>query len=286
MVFLLPAISALFYALGAHILKRAMGVGMWRVTFLCNMAMAVFYLPLLLLPSEGQGAWAWYEPIVTGALFFFGQVFTFRAIQSGDVSVATPVLGTKALFVTALASVLTSEPPPLTTWLAAALTALAIALLGISKREQRSKLAATVLLASISALFFAAADVLIQRWAPGWGASRYIALMFLVNGILSFALIPKFSAPLKAIPRQTWNVLILGCVLIVTQTLGMAITMAVFGRAPEANIIYGSRGLWSVLIVLVAARYLDHNERSLGRRTLLARLAGSVLLIIAIALIL
>ncbi len=285
MALILPALSALLYALGAHFFKLAMGVGAWRVTFLCNLTMAVCYLPLLLVAGGGQGGGKWFEPVVAGSLFFLGQVFTFRAIQTGDVSVATPVMGTKALFVTALATVLTPQPVPVTTWVAAALTALAIALLGIGKRNQQGRLVATILLAGTSAFFFAVTDVLVQHWAPGWGAFRFIPAMFLVTGALSFTLIPKFSAPLGAIPRQSWGVLLTGCALIALQALGMAITLAVYGRAPEANIIYGSRGLWSVLIVLAASRYLDHGERNLGRATLTARMLGSLLLIVAIALI-
>lgn len=285
MVYLLPALSALIYALGAHLFKLSMGVGPWRVTFLCNITMAVTYAPLLLLAGQPPGGGRWFEPMLAGALFFLGQVYTFRALQAGDVSVATPVMGTKVLFVTVLGALLTAQKIPSSTWTAAILTTIAVALLGIGKPSQRGRTARTILLASASAFFFAATDVLVQKWAPAWGAFLFIPVLFATSALLSVSLIPKFSASLRTIPALTWKTLAPGCLLIALQALGMAVTLAVFGKAPEANVIYSTRGLWSVVLVLIAARHLDAGERTLTRGTLFARLAGSLLLVAAVALV-
>ena len=52
----------------------------------------------------------WWQPVVAGALFFAGQVFTLLALTTGDVSVATPVLGLKIVLVALLSVVLIGDP--------------------------------------------------------------------------------------------------------------------------------------------------------------------------------
>ncbi len=286
MELLLPAGAALLYAVGAHMLKNAMSVGPWRVTFICNVLMAFAYAPMLLLPAQQPSdAAAIYQPLAAGALFFLGQVFTFLAIRQGDVSIATPVMGTKILFVTALVAILGSQEIDSAIWIAAILSTLALALLGISRPGERARVAYTIVLAGASALFFAATDVLVQLWAPLWGPMNFIPFMFAACAFLSLLLIPQFSAPLTAIPAKTWRQLAPGCILITLQALAMALMLSIFGRAPEANIVYSSRGIWAILIVFFAARLLHSDERLVSRSTLALRMVGSVLLLVSIILV-
>ncbi len=282
----LPAIAALLYAIGAHLLKNAMSIGPWRVTFICNISMAFIYAPLMLFASAPPGPDAtFYQPLVAGSFFFLGQVFTFLAIRQGDVSIATPVMGTKIIFVTALVAILSREQISSGTWIAASLGTMAVALLGISRPGERAKVGYTIALASASSLFFALTDVLVQLWAPNWGALNFIPYMFAACAALSLLLIPCFSAPLTAISLATWKQLAPGCLFITLQALAMALMLSLFGRAPEANIIYSSRGIWAILIVLFAARFLHSDERLVSRGTLFLRLLGSLLLMAAIVLV-
>jgi hypothetical protein len=69
--------------------------------------------------------------------------------------------------------------------------------------------------------------------------------------------------------------------------LGMFICVSLF-RHPNAaaavNIVYNSRGIWSVLLVWFAGSWFGNVEREQGINVMLARLSGSAMLLIAIAL--
>ena len=47
----------------------------------------------------GSALAQFYQPVLVGLLFVVAQLFTFLALQKGDVSVVTPVLGSKVLLV-------------------------------------------------------------------------------------------------------------------------------------------------------------------------------------------
>ena len=57
------------------------------------------------------------------------------------------------------------------------------------------------------------------------------------------------------------------------------------GHVAAVNAVYSSRGLWSVLLVLTLGHRLARDERRLGRKLLLFRLAGAILLTAAIGLL-
>mgnify|MGYP000199653938 CR=1 FL=1 len=85
----LPALAALGYAVAAVCSKCALmaGFGVLRLAFLINLAFVPVFGLLLWVPSGGPNGIQWFAPVLTGAAFFVGQVFTFAAIRMGDVSV-------------------------------------------------------------------------------------------------------------------------------------------------------------------------------------------------------
>src|SRR3954467_9282757 len=99
-----PLVSAFLYSFAALALKRAAanGVGPWRVNFIANWTAVIAFTPLWLL---GGAPFTWghlLHAVLAGTCFFVGQIFTFLALTRGDVSVATPVLGTKVIVVAGL----------------------------------------------------------------------------------------------------------------------------------------------------------------------------------------
>src|ERR1700722_3248824 len=98
---LVPLGSALGYGFAAIMLKRGTdGAGPWRVNFLTNFVQAALFSLLWIFPVEHPASLTNVShAMLSGAIFFIGQIFTFLAISRGDVSVATPVLGSKVIFV-------------------------------------------------------------------------------------------------------------------------------------------------------------------------------------------
>ncbi len=287
---LLPLASSFGYVAAVMLVKRsaAFGVGIWRTTFVSNVMMGVCFAPLWLLGGHDLAGVPWWQPFLSGTLFFVGQVATFVALDKGDVSVATPVLGLKIILVAFCSALLLVDPVPMTWWMAAGLSTLAIVLLNRRPRGLASErpLGITIFAAAAAALAFAITDVLVQKWAPVWGIGRYLPITFGWVAILSFSLLPAFSEPLRRVPGAAWRWLLPGAVLLAVQAGGMAFTLAKFGDATAANIVYSSRGLWSVLAVWWIGHWFHNDEQRLGGAVLRGRMWGAGLMLVAIGLVL
>src|SRR5687768_12732514 len=130
---LFPLASSLLYVAAALSLKRATEhrAGVWRSTFVMNLVAGSSLMPLLLTGPAGPGPTPLWQPGVIAVLFVAGQSLTMLALNRGDVSVATPVVGTKVVFVAVFVTLLVGDPLPIDYWVSAAMSAAGIALLNL-----------------------------------------------------------------------------------------------------------------------------------------------------------
>lgn len=285
---LFPLIAAVLYAFGAMVLKRSsdLGVGLWRTTFVANLIVASLFSLLWLLggpPVERALLW---QPGIIAMCLFVGQISQFLALEKGDVSVAVPVFGLKVILVAFFTPLLVGESVSARLWIAAFLSVIGITFLNRKDAGKPPRnLAVTFIAGGIGAVAFAVFDVLVQKWGPAWGAGRLLPCIFWINALLSFGLIFRFSAPLSAVPTKAWPWLVGGCVLLGIQSITFVSTLAVFGKATSANIVYASRGLVSVLLVWMIGHWFANTERHLGATVMRWRLAGALLMMSAIVLV-
>jgi len=283
---LLPLTAALLYVVGALLVKRSgdFGVGVWRTAFISNLTSALIFQLLLPLGGTFHTELLW-QPALVGVLFLLGQLLNYLALQRGDVSVATPVLGVKIILVALFTTLLLTQGVSAKLWAAAALSSVAIALLNRTGGVKHHHVGSTILYAGTSAAMFALFDVLVQKWSPAWGAGRFLPAMVGFVAVFSVVLIPFFHAPVSAIPRKAWPWLMGGCVFIGSQSLVFVMAIVKFRNATSANVIYSSRGLWSVVAVWAIGHWFANREQHLGASVLRWRLAGAVLMMSAIALV-
>jgi len=283
-----PLLAALLYAFGALVLKRSsdLGVGLWRTTFVANLIVAALFSVLWLLggpPVEKELLW---QPGVIAMCLFIGQLSQFLALEKGDVSVAVPVFGLKVVFVAFLTPVLIGEAVGVKLWIAAFLSVVGITCLNRKDAEKPPRnLLITFIAGGIGAVAFAVFDVLVQKWGLTWGAGRLLPCIFWINALLSFGLIFRFSAPLSKIPCKAWTWLAGGSALLGVQSITFVSTLAVFGKATNANIVYASRGLLSVALVWMVGHWFQNAEQHLGAKVMRWRLAGAMLMLSAIVLV-
>ncbi len=285
---LFPLCAGFLYALGAVILKRAFAfdAGIMRSVFLANLFMGVAFAPLFFFEPERLSISQLGYPILVGTTFFLGQLFTFVAMRVGDVSLATPILGTKVLFVALTSFLLFGEHVPLVWWVGAALTAVAILLLGASDLAGFRKHLKGIFFAVVSAAFFGLTDAMLPVLAADVGKLGFVSVMFAVVALWSFVLVPFFNAPLRTIDRRAWPWLGLGVSILGIQSLIMALTLSFFGNPTAVNILYSGRGLWALLLVIFLGKLLQSTEGNYSRKTMALRLLGAVLLMVAIILVL
>lgn len=286
----IPLVCAFVYVVGALTVKRAgaFGVGVWRVNFVANWVMFLVFVPW----------WFWqggvihppgdyWQPALTALCFLGGQIFIFLAIHHGDVSVTTPVMGSKVLIVALFSSLLRVGEVPLQWWLGAALSASAVVLLHAGEKHGvRRHVGRTVLLALLSAVSYGLGDVLLQKWVPAWGSGNFFPPMFLLVGLYSFAFVPFFSGPLHHLPGAAWRWIGLGALLLALNNAGIVLTVGIWGDATAVNIVYSVRGLASVVLVWAIGHWFASTEQHLDRKVLRFRLVGAALMVAAIVLVL
>ena len=287
---LLPLASALLYAAAALCLKIALGRGLttWAVLFFSNMVLALFFLPLLFWGTSGWNPSAAPWALLAGLLFFVGQIGTFRSLQSGDVSIATPALAAKVVFVALLSLPIPGSRPDPDLWLAVVLTMAGMILLQRGPARRASRPLSTLAWALLAALSFAAADIVVQTGAPDAGFTLFMPVMFGTVAALALPLLwpHVLRAPRPVRDRGAWRWMATGVVLLGLQAMGMGTAIGLFGDATGANVVYGSRGLWSLLFLAVVARHLGIEDSVFDRRTLVLRVLGAVCILAAVMLVL
>jgi drug/metabolite transporter (DMT)-like permease len=237
-------------------------------------------MPLLLLGGTIPSASLWWQPPLAAVLFFGGQIFTLLALNTGDVSVATPVLGLKILLVALLATVLIGDPISSRLWTAAALSSVAIALLNLSPAHPHSRVGRTILLAGLGAASYACFDVLVQKWSSGWGTGRFLPVA------MSCAVLYSLALPNRRDARPYTPLLLAGASCFAIQGLMFITSISIWRQATSANVLYSSRGLWSVVAVWAIGHWFENREQHLGARVLVWRFVGAILLMAAIVMVL
>jgi drug/metabolite transporter (DMT)-like permease len=284
---LFPLASSLLYVAAALSLRRAAEarVGVWRSTFVMNAVAAVCFLPMLLGPA-GPGPTPAWQVLAVAALFVGGQALTMLALNRGDVSVATPVVGTKVVFVAIFVTLLVGDPLPIDYWVSAGMSAAGIALLSLGGRGARPAghrhvgltIAASLGAATCYALF----DVLVRKWAPLWGIARFLPAVMGTAAALSILLMPAFEGRLRDLPLGGRRPLLLGSVFLGLQALLLVRTLGLYPDTTRINVVYNSRGLWSVVAVWLVGHWWGNTERHAGRAVMIRRVAGAVMLLGAI----
>ena len=287
---LLPLASALLYAAAALCLKIALGRGLttWAVLFFSNMVLGLFFLPLLFFGTSGWNPSATPWALLAGLLFFVGQIGTFRSLQSGDVSIATPALAAKVVFVALLSLPIPGSRPDPDLWMAVVLTMAGMILLQRGPVRRASRPLPTLAWALLAALSFAAADIVVQTGAPAAGFTLFMPVMFGTVAALALPLLwpHVLRSPRPVSDRGAWRWMATGVVLLGLQAMGMGTAIGLFGDATGANVVYGSRGLWSLLFLALIARRLGIEDSVFDRRTLVLRALGAVCILAAAMLVL
>ena len=106
--------------------------------------------------------------------------------------------------------------------------------------------------------------------------------------VVLFSIVPRvlFGTRATATSGGATRWLLGGALCLALQSVMFVSTIAFYGQAAVANVIYSTRGLWSVLAVWLVGHWFQNREQHLGRRILAWRLCGAMLLLTAVVLVL
>jgi len=284
---LLPFVAALVFTTSSLCFKRAFleRISPSRSLVQTNVTMGLLFLPLAWLdPHPFQPALLGW-PILAGVLFFLGQGCNFAALRLGDVSLVTPILGSKVVLVALCSRWIFDYPLTRAHWIAAALTSLGVFVLGATDLRGGRRLGLTTLLAVGCSLCFALVDTVIQRGAGEFGALHFLATLFATLGVLSAALWPWLGRGQATAPRAAHRWLWWAIALTATQGLLMTLSIGIWQDATGVNVVYSLRGVWGVVLVGLVGGWFGNTERhDAGARTLWFRFLGAGLILLAVIL--
>lgn len=282
---LIPLVAAGAYAAAALFFKQAYagGLGMREGFYWMNFAGMVVFAPLLATVEVWPPLSELWKPGLTAGIIFCGTGVTFAAMRAGEVSLVTPLMGTKVVFTALLAAGWAGTRLPAGLWVAALLTTCGILVLGWRDLQRGQGKSGAVGLCLLNSLIFAGADVLIGHWAPGYGRAAFLAVVFLGIGLGSLATVRWQAPAVLRVPAAARPYLWLGAGVMAVQTLAMGLCIAGSNDPTGVNVVYGTRGLWSIALVwFVGRRWFGNGERTSAGAAMGQRLAGSLLILAAV----
>ena len=287
MYLLLPLLAAIAFAAGSLVYKRAFqeGAGIAHALIFNNVVLGVAFLPLLALDPHPVPWRLAYLPAITALTFVVGHLLNVVSLKLGDVSVATPLLGSKVVFVAVIARLLFQWPVSSVQMVAATLTTAGVLAMGLADLHHGRRTLITIGLSLGRAAAFAMTDTLIQLWAADFGVFNFLSLLFLSLGGFSLLTLPFFGRTSLRAPKPAWKWIGAATGLSAIQAIIITWTIGHWRDAAGVNIVYGTRGLWSIAFVWWAGRWFGNTERTLaGPRVIAGRLTGAILILSAVVL--
>ena len=287
--YLMALLAGLIYAGGAIAGKKALelGRGQVRTVILSNLILSVCFIPHFFLSPGWPTLKEWITGAGLGAIFLLAQALLFRALRAGDASMVSPLMGIKSILVAFFIVILGFSHQPLSTdtWIAAGLTAVAVGLIGWPAKNSGRASAKGILLALASAAAFSLLDSMVPHFSHQTDPVRMLFCIFGSLGFLTLILLPWKEEPMfsRGNPGDNWAWR--SGLLIAVQAVLMSTAIACYRVPTEVNVVYSSRGLWTLLFVAWLGSRLGLTEGSLSPWVKVRRLAGCILLGICILLI-
>jgi drug/metabolite transporter (DMT)-like permease len=280
-------VSAVVYSLGSLLIKRALteGVSPWRVPVTLSWVAGILFIPLFFTGEPLPELRMLWLPVLSAFCWFAGNYLQSKALIGGDVSLVGPFTGMKPVLTALILTLIFGVSVPVVTWIAGGLVLIALLIMRTPNSDQRTSFSTTLFTTLAAMILFSLNDTLFQYGGKVFGVFRLIAAVHLLAAILCLSLRHRFEKSFRDIPVKGRTFLLAGIALFIIPTLLLPYAFGRYGNAAELNVLYSSRALWSIMLVWVLGRYIGNREHLHSRTVLLLRLAGSLILMAAIALI-
>jgi len=285
---ILALLCALSSSVGNIYAKRSVkeGATSIQVALFSNMFTPILFIPALIIT---KATFNWGEiiyPVIMGVSLYLGMILSYLALRLGDVSIQTPILGSKIIFITLFTVLLGLDKLKLTTLIAAALTFIAILMIGYVKGEGRKGNAMlSVLVGLASVILFVVTDIIIQEKSYVFGKLSFVFVGTVITATLLLCTAYIQKSGFRAIKKKTVKWLSLTAFFNCTQSALIAYSLSFFGHAAEFNIIQATRGFWVVALVWLFGGFFGVNESNTGGFVMLRRMVGALIMLFSVLLI-
>ncbi|MGB0416343.1 MAG: hypothetical protein ACPGKS_05805 [Coraliomargarita sp.] len=268
--------AAVLYAIGSLDIKKALARGTDRRAAIAwtNIAMAIWSLPLFFLSRELFTLQGFMLALAAGVALFLGRIFVVKALDVGALSIVGPLLGLKTLFVASFAVILGQVALSPAVWIAVLLASVGMALVQRGPKSKSKAYSRAIFYAVIASLLFASTDILVVEARESLSVGWLMPTLFLTVGLL-VPLLGTIPTP----PLEGRANLKRGSILMGFQTSVVVLAICLTGQAVVVNIIYASRGLWSVVVDRLM------NRTGTVHEYFAQRAAGAVLLVASVGIV-
>lgn len=244
--------------------------------------MAAFFIPYPFIEGSIPSFNDLETGVLLGSIFFLSQTACFFALEKGDASMVTPIMGSKSIFVAFFVLVLglVGTPSP-ATWIAVILAAVAVALIGWPTKGGRVSLIA-IGLGLLTAAGFGLTDALVPSLAQQSTPAHVIFIMFFTVGAESCLLFPLVKGTFFQLRKKSDGWMFASCVPMGIQAVLMSMAIAFYQVPAEANVFYACRGIWAVILASWIGSRIGLQEGKMNKPVLIRRLLGASLLILGI----
>ena len=283
---LLPVAAAAAYCLSVLFVKASTADGKLSPTSILattNFLMFLAFLPTLLCNWQSINPHLLWQPLLTGIFFAIGNWATFQCSHKGEVSLMTPIMGIKILLVILFLHTIVGGETPKSLIFAGLLCCAAVFIMGYSKSDTtpRGKRLWTYALAAIACISYAMCDVLFQKFTGNFDGMIILSLNNIVLAILSVPYIKTICRDFRNANNKTLALGTFSAILMTVEAVLMVIAIIGEVGAGLCNILYNTRGIMSVLLILAAGR-INPSLRELNKASTLRRLTGSAMIMLAV----
>lgn len=285
----LPFLAAALYCASIMLVKCASASGRLSgvsALVINNFIAGAAFAPLIFVsPLPGDLVLLW-QPLLVGLLCSAGNVATFICAERGEISLMTPIMGMKMIFVIVFAGAFLDAPLPSSIVAAGVICCVAVFIMGFERGSLKSrKIAFTVSLAVAACLCYAACDVLIQKFAPNFSKGAMVGFMTVVMpfSVLPFA--PRFLREAAASGRRELSLGVAAGALMVLEMFLMILAISGPVGASLCNILYNTRGIMSIVFVYLLGRKFAP-LKELSGASAAQRAAGAAMILAAVFMVL
>lgn len=283
---LLPFLAAIFYCVSIILVKYASQTTKLSgesILVINNLLLGAIFIPPLFFENDLPSVSIWWQPLLASTLCAVGNIATFICAERGEVSLMTPIMGIKIIFVILLSSLLLNSTLGLDIVISGAICCAAVFIMGYSKQKVKSgKLNLTLILALTACTSYAACDVVIQKYAPNFTSKAMIGLLTVMMPLSIIHLIPNFVKEAKSSNLKALAIGISAALLMVMEMFLMFSAITSDVGAALCNILYNSRGLISVILILAFGKFVP-SLKELSNASALQRSLGAILIFLAVA---
>ena len=286
---LLPIIAAAMYCLSVMLVKaaaRRREISGVSILVMNNLLAGLVFAPQIFLAGGVPPLDIAWQPLLAGAFCAAGNIATFVCAERGEVSLMTPIMGVKILMVILLAHILISESLPSSIILAGIVCCAAVFLMGWQKNSLKSAGAkTTIALAFAACSFYAACDVLLQKFSPNFEKGQLLGLMCSALALSIVPLLPRFFREAARARSRALGLGFMSAALMTGEMFLMVLAITGSVGASLCNILYNTRGVMAVALVYICGAKFE-SVRELDRGAAARRLAGSLMILAAVAAVL